>query len=458
MKGIKASLYLLLLYCLTNQYTLAQYNFTLYNMHSIAQSTYANPAIIPDRKINIGLPVISSTYLSLSNSGFKYTDLVKRRADDSLYLDVDNLLNKLAKNNYLTTAIQIDLLSFGFKIKKNYFSFNATEKAIVSLRYPKDFIDFVWNGNGASLGETKNFNFGLNLTHYREYGIGMAREISDKLTVGAKLKYLYGMENVYTKKSDFMLYTDPSTFAITAQSNIEINTSGFDSSSTKNFSFGDYAFKRKNKGMGIDLGGVYSLDEKTSVSASLIDLGFINWKSGVTNHVSKYPDASFTYEGVNTNKVDSSFQKKALDSLSNRFSIVETHESYRTSLSTQFYLGGNYSIIPGINAGALIHGIFFDKQLHLAYSISGNVRVARWLSTSLSYSIVNRSYNNIGFGLAITSPVQFYVVTDNILGVFLPQNTKNLNVRIGINITIGKNKDANGEEAPAVIKPPAPKY
>ncbi len=189
----------------------AQQNLTLYNMEVVPQRMYANPAFFPSySKVNIGLPIISSGYYNLSNSGFKYSDLIRHRADDSLIVDFDNMLSKLKDNNYLTVAVIPDLLSFGFVVKKNnYFSFNISEKVNFRFRYPKGFMEFIGKGNGGVLGQEVKFNFGIDFTHYREYGLGYSRKVNDKLTLGGKLKYLYGMENVWTEKSDISLTTDP---------------------------------------------------------------------------------------------------------------------------------------------------------------------------------------------------------------------------------------------------------
>jgi len=43
---------------------------------------------------------------------------------------------------------------------------------------------------------------------------------------------------------------------------------------------GNYIFN-KNNGVGIDLGAIYKYDEKITLYASIIDLGFIHWGSNV---------------------------------------------------------------------------------------------------------------------------------------------------------------------------------
>jgi outer membrane protein OmpA-like peptidoglycan-associated protein len=431
----------------------AQQDLTMYNMESVPQRLYVNPAFIPtSSNIYIGLPVLSSQYFSLSNSGFKYSDAIKH-SGDSLALDFNNLLSKLAKNNYLSASYRIDLLSFGFKIKKNYFSFNATEKVDVSIRYPKSFMELLWKGNGGVLGQQEDLTFGLNATHYREYGVGYAREINDKLTIGGKVKYLYGMENISTKNFDVSLTTDPTDFAITAKSNININTSGFDNNATSNFNFMDYAFKRKNKGAGIDLGGVYKYNDKFTFSASVVDLGFIKWQNSPNNYQSNNTNGQFTFQGLDLNQVlnsnDSSKNstKVLTDSLAKTFKIDSLHKSYTTMLSTKIYLSANYKLTEKINTGVLFYSQIFDKAIHPGVALSYNQKVGRWLNFSASYSIYNRSYNNFGLGFSLNGPVQFYIVSDNLLGAFFPQNAKNIQLHFGINILIGrksKDKDKDG--------------
>jgi hypothetical protein len=77
--------------------------------------------------------------------------------------------------------------------------------------------------------------------------------------------------------------------------------------------------------------------------------------------------------------------------------------------------------------------------MHNGISLSYVTHLGKVLSASASYSIYNRSYNNFGLGLTVNGgPVQLYIVTDNILGVFIPHKAKNLHLRCGINLTFGR--------------------
>lgn len=450
-KDTKIQFSLLLFFLLSRSVVVGQQNFTLYHMTWVPQRMYANPALLPKPRINIGLPVISSIYLEGGNSGFKYSDLVHHRLeDDSLEFDFSNMLGKLKKNNYLTLGANIDLLSFGFMVKKkNYFSFNATEKAFVRFRYPKDFFEFIWNGNYPSAGETLKFNFGLDFTHYREYGLSYTRIFSDKINVGGRLKYLYGMENIWTQKTDVTLHTNPADFALSASSDIIINTAGLDSASisdpAKKYSFGS-----GNKGFGIDLGATYKLSDQINLSASIVDLGYIRWKNGTQNYVSKNPGASFTYKGQNLNDYISDTTtisegtEYMLDSLEKSFEIEQTSYAYSHALPMHIYLSGDYKISDQQRVSALFYGYYFDKRFHPGISIADISDFGKWFSFIMSYSIYNRSFTNLGAGFRLNLGFfQWYFVSDNVLGLVFPQQAKYVNVRTGINLTFGrKEKDA----------------
>ena len=272
----------------------AQQNLTMYNLSCLQQTqAHLNPALTPSAKINIAiLPLpVSSLYLNVSNSGFKISDLVTQDPAGKTYFDFDNMLTKLSKNNYLSSSMHLDLLTFGFKSKKNYFSLNLSNKVDFRLRYPLDFMNVLINGNGADgiIGVEQKFNFGIDMMHYTDLSIGFNREVIDKkLTLGVKIKYLMGQENIATKKSDVSLTTGTQNFDLTAKSDIAIYTSGVDSNSRvlNNFSPSSYLFNTKNSGFGIDLGANYLINNKWSISASLLDFGFIKWKENTNNYVS----------------------------------------------------------------------------------------------------------------------------------------------------------------------------
>jgi|SRR5690554_369469 len=426
-----------------------QQDLSMYNLNEIPQSNYANPSNQFNGKFYVGIPVLSSMYFSASNSGFAYSDVIRKNGD-SLLLDFNKMIKEIKDENYLSIYSKIDLLSFGLSINEStQIMFNISENAYFRLSYPKDLIRFIYKGNASFEDHTANLkSLGINASHFREYAAGISHQLTDKLRIGGKVKYLYGMENIYTKKSDISIYTDPQTFEIVANSDLTIHTAGIDDVNN-NESVKDYLMGRKNRGLAFDLGGAYTINDKFSVSGSVIDLGFIKWNSFTTSYSN---NGEFSYSGVEVdafgdnsgnNNGNSSFDRVA-DSLEKAMSIDTSHSSYTAPLTTRFYAGVNYNINEVSKASGVIQSEVFQGRFYPSLTLMYYRKMTKWITLGASYSMINRSYNNLGLSINLNpGPVQFYVVSDNLLGVFQPQHSRHLQVRFGINFIVGSNKSNN---------------
>ena len=464
----------------------AQQDLTLMNLTNIQQIQYVNPAFRPQARVNIGFPGLSSIYLNHYNTVFTPKDLFSVDGSTTT-LRVDHLKKMWKKKNDISLSAKIDLLHFGFQFKKkNYISFNITENAFARVTLPGDLLRFPFTGN-ANFDELKDgtldfSGLGIELNHYREYALGFQREWSDKLSVGAKIKYLYGMENVHTKKSNMTWKTDQETYDWTLKGEFAANTSGIYSftdsidgnNEIENEDYKAYALKRKNRGLAFDLGATYDVNEKLTVGASVVDLGFIRWKNDNKNIVTNkgefvfagvdFTDATLVADSVRQDTIDAIFENLQKD-VEDAFTATNNTDAYTTSLLTRFYLSAGYKLYEAKKhsgkAGALVHGEFFRGRVRPSLTLSYTQTLGRMLQASLSYSMSNRDYRNLGVGMSLNfGSLQFYVVTDNIMasklaklktspsddGVVYPYSAKNVHVRTGINFTFGrKNKDKDGD-------------
>ena len=430
-----------------------QDDFTLYNMNLIPQASYVNPAIMPNDQIFIGFPVLGNINLGVSNTGFSYNDLFKATSSSDV---ITQIITKLPKNNYFNFKTNVDLISFGYRSKKMYFYFSATEKVSMQFRYPTDFLKFAWFGNGDLLGQTLNFNFGLEAIHYRNYGLLASRQINNKLLVGARFSYLYGMENIHTALSDISLLTDENTYALTAKSNIEINTSGLSQIDIAKSPYTTYHLGKKNRGFGLDLGGEYKLTNYLTLTASVVNLGYIKWNDDIKNYKSQNPNASYTFDGVNLNQVFSDSAagidntlKGLQDSILNKFKIVENYQPYKTTLPPKIFVGGILKISKNIKASLLIQSYFFDGKPKLAVSAGFTASPLEWVDLGLTYSAYKGNYKNVGLAISLwPGGSNLHLITDNILGAIKYKDAKNLNVRFGFSLVYGKyflNDDMDGD-------------
>jgi hypothetical protein len=427
----------------------AQKNFTLYGLNETAQAHYLNPAFKTKAKFYLSLPIAYQSF-GISNSGFKLNDLLQSRAsDDSLVLNPNNALNKMADLNFLTAEMHNELIAFGFKAKDNYFSFSLTNHLVSNFTYPSDLFRFAIEGNGKSLlGERASLDgLGFNLNSYIEYAFGYNRKVNSKLTIGGRLKLLSGIANVDTRKSKLGITTDATTFDLTIDGAAEVNTSGvkpFYETSTATYNPFKSILNFKNFGMAVDLGATYELNEKFAFNASVLDLGAIKWDTENANFVSN--EVNFKFEGVDLNQYlnDStySFVDAISDTLTKVFDGYENSKSYTSGLYTRFYLGSTYKVSKRFDIGATLYNEFIKKQYRAGLILSGNLKVNNWFAATINYSAYARSFANIGLGFSIKGgPIQWYVISDNILAFMAPQGAKNAHLSTGLNILIGPNKD-----------------
>jgi len=444
----------------------AQHDRTIDLMESIPQSNYTNPSQMPMGKWYFGFPALSSFNFAYSNTAFKYLDAVHHRGliDDSLMLDPQRVLNQMHKRNYIGVDLSEEILSFGFKAAKRklFFNFSVTEKASARFCLPRDMFHLLWKGNGDFVDENKKADFkwfGLNEVHYHEISLGIAKTLSPKFTVGGHVKLLVGLSNVRFRKSDISLYTDGSedlTYDLTGNSNVEVYTSvpgmtiykndtGYNKFDSLKFDFDPKTYFKNfnNKGIAVDLGATFKLNDKFSFSASVLDLGGIKWKTNVQNF--KDPNASVTFDGVDIvsflyqpDSVRNQLIQDMTDSLTKHFDLVESKESYWSPLSTKIFVTGTYTINEKNKIGLLVREDFFNRTAHQSFTATYNRKFASWLYLTVSASYFNRTFTNVGAGLAILGgPFEFYAASDNVMGAIWPENFRNVPIHFGMNFIFG---------------------
>jgi len=446
----------------------AQQGNTFYFMNKVSQTNYLNPAIGSDYDFTIGgiiLPIVGQvpppSYFNYANNGFQFSDLIHEGEGvyaDSLVIDPELFLANLRTANHIRFQTHIDLFHLGFKTKNDaYLSFNITEKINYGLTLPKDLFRMAWYGNNYFRENNEKIvltDLGIRATHYREIAGGFSTEVMDGLYVGGKAKILFGMANIQTKINELTLFTNQNDYGITAVADMTVHANtpipvDYDQDSLQ-FVFDDevmddynplsYPLNFKNPGFALDLGATYEINNDFSAYFSVNDLGFISWNE---NPISMKTDGTFTFRGIEVDFFadDEEFNESMdafTDSILRIFSPDVTDGGYLTWLPTDMYLGGQYHFHEMLDFGALYRLEFYQKSVLQSLTVSANSNLTNWLSAHLSYSIMNNSYSNIGFGLMIRGAMlQYYIVSDNILGAFQPQNTRNLNFRMGCNLVFG---------------------
>ncbi|MCX6230441.1 MAG: DUF5723 family protein [Bacteroidetes bacterium] len=433
----------------------AQDGNTIYFMNSIPQSNYLNPASLPNCNFYLGFPGLSAVGASFEIGNFTYNNMFTRRADDSLIIDKDKLLSSMSDNNKISTDFTEQLFAMGFKIKRNYFSFSVTNKFSTNFNYTKALMTLLLKGNEEYIGKTANLSDSkISLNDYMEFAFGYSREISKKLTLGVRFKYLIGIVNVYTERSNLYLYTDPTTYALTASSDFLIHSSSpFDSLTN----IGDQIKNLKtsnlmdNKGIAFDFGGEYRLNDKFTFGLSVVDLGSITWKSNVKDYVSKKPNTPFLFNGFDINEIfpasgfNSAVMKDIEDSLKETFGITDRKgTSYSAPLKTKLYSSIAFALTPNNRFGLLMRNDFVNNDVNTMVSVSYNRSIGKFFAFTVSNTFVSGNVFNPGAGFNLNiGPFQFYLIGDHFSSLYLA-DMKNFGMQFGINLfVLGRNTQGN---------------
>lgn len=458
----------------------AQQNQTMYYM-GIPQSRFMNPALQTNCNSYFGFPGINSTYLGINNNSVGFEDIIFPGTglySDSLIsilhpsYDIDEFLGKLKSVNRIAPEMYVSLLSFGFTAGENFFFLDVADRMYSSLSVPKDLATLALKGNEDFINSSADLS-GLagSATYFREIGIGFSREFIDDLFIGLKAKLLFGNANVSLQNNGLSLEIDESNlFSHTINADLSLNF-GYPVEVFRNPETGyidslviqepneEMIFNFGNPGFGIDLGAVYNINNRFSVSASVVDLGLIAWKKDVTN---LRVQGTYEFEGVDISSMliagDTSTFEDALDNIKDTLLVIfdpeDTYDPFTTSLPTKVYIGASYQVNENIGFGLLSKTLIENRKLWQSVTISANVQAGGFLATSLSYSITNATYNNIGFGLSLRGgPFQFYFVTDKLFyklsrysiprdgqdptNILLPSNLSSFNFRFGLNLVFG---------------------
>lgn len=449
---MRSCFFLLLIFCLLAPASRAQVETTQYFMTSLPQVVEGNPAFMPKYSFALGLPM-SRVAVMYSNDGFSYNDIT-RVENDKRVLDVEKWQAMLPEKTHTMTAMQADIFRLGLKIGSGgYLSMHSTVRAYTHSMMPKDLVSLITEGTAPYVGKTANISPTMFGVSFWESGIGFSGAITDKMRVGVRLKKLYGLVNLTTEAADVSVSIDDN-YAIDVAADLRVRSSGVNGlSNDADFRVSD---KMENSGWAGDFGITWRVLPRINLAASLVDIGGIKWDNDVYDYTLDKATAKYRFGGFDAKDLlngDTSLEDD-LDSLKKVFTPAESQGSaYTTMMPAKFFLSGTFDVTKSLNVG----GLFFVEQFkdHTATGISASVNknFGRILSTSLSYTFSNRSYNNLGAGISLNlTPVQVYLVGDNLLGMPISlastgymnefvNSTQVFNLRFGINFVLGWKKD-----------------
>lgn len=418
-------------------------------------NTYFSMPILGNSNIKAESNVGLSTFLyPSSNSEYKLTTFLDPAINTNKFLD------KLDNNNKISSDINLQIISAGKFMFNGYATLDIGLKSQISASIPKDLFKFIKYGmepTGMTVYELNNF--GASSKAYLEIALGYSRQITERLRVGAKTKFLIGAAyaNIDYKNMTLKLSEEKWDIAANGTAKMSVPSLGFKTElkNEKNKVTGIQSegnISPCGGGLAFDLGATYKVIDELEVSAAILDLGFIKW-----NNISKATsDSEYTFNGfenIATNTDDEYYEEQKIETqldnlgkdLKNVFVIYTDNKktSTTTALTATINIGAKYTT-PFYDR--LSFGFLSSTRIANRYSNSegrfyANVNPTSWLGASVNYAISSfgsslgwiLNFYTKGFNLFIGSDNQFFKVSPQ----FIPVKRINANIAIGINFPLG---------------------
>jgi hypothetical protein len=422
----------------------AQQELGLNFSRQIWQANYTNPAyVVEGSKGHLALP---SFYFG------EYNNIKKFNLNNNQF-STATLYGSAASFNVLSLGLNSDLVDFGFRVKRAYFSYKFSVKSDYYIGLPKDLFGLAAFGNARYIGKEVQIGPDLDFSAYAESSIGTAYDINDDLTVGAKINIYNGIYNVSTTRNTASIYTDPDIYQLALKTDYQVNASGFDldklGDDISDVVTGDGditdilpsgRLSRGNRGLGIDLGASYRVNDKIRVGASIVNLGSITWKKSVSSYIN---NGNYEFNGVDVKQIfqgDSISFANIQDSLTGSFLFKANNiSSYKTTLPSRMYFSGTYQLNPKVQLSALLNIMNYHGNFMPAAAIGANYNIKQIWSIGATYAVRKNDFTNLGLNTMLRlGPLQAYLNLDNVLGTFVPSQIGNSNVRLGVNFIFGK--------------------
>lgn len=475
----------------------AQFLRTSYFMEGTHYRQQLNPALTPTKGY-INIPVIGSVNATVGSTSLGYQDIMDIIDDGGDFYTKPDFMGRLKDKNNLNVNFSTEILSAGWYKGKNFWSFNVGLRADIGANLTKDLFNFLnevdeientWNNNEFNVGSQQ-----LNIQAYTEIGLGLSRQINNRLTVGGRVKVLLGIGNLEMKiKQAYMKANLPNETRINEIANtqftanwqnevtnlkneinnynakLEVDASlessfkGLELPENENGYIDDLDFDAGKMGLagygvGIDLGASYKILDNLTVSASVLDLGFVSWSKGSTkmatatgniamdgkDYVKRFDNVSSVEEAQRVLNDFTTESNDFLNSVGNgdvlnydmlKMKSEDATKSRKSSLAATLVVGAEYGFFNNkLAVGALSTTRFVQPEALTELTFSANYRPKSWFNMAVSYSVIQSAGKSFGLGLKL-GPL--FLGTDY---MFLGKNSNSVNGFVGVSIPLGGRK------------------
>ncbi|MEO9511988.1 MAG: DUF5723 family protein [Flavobacteriaceae bacterium] len=454
----------------------------LYDFYEIPQALMVNPGVKTLENWHTGVPFISGLAFQAASSGVTVNDLFANDGIDFTAKVQEKVLDVMTKGDDFSTTSQIEGFNVGFRGKNrhnDYYSFGIYGETDIIVYWPQDLAILAFEGNG---GENIGRSFDLSHLNLRGemvnvFHFGVNRKVSNTLTVGARAKlYSSIFEFKSTKNTGTFSTTEgvDNIYANTIVADMELQTSGVEGildildedTSTTQKDLASLFAKRVllggNLGLGFDAGFTYKLNPQTTITGSILDVGFMYHSTDIKNYTLK---GSASNEGIEVILPDDitnlgvDLWQEVIDDIEVSVPFDDNDQGYiswrpiKVYGSIRFNFGQQEvsnkncgceinEVGGGVNSNFYNNGVggqlfLLKRPRGIQAALTGfyQKRLGKAFSIKTTYTVDKYSLSNVGLGLSLQAgPVNFYILGDNLASYQNIADSQYASLQFGFNI------------------------
>ncbi len=429
-----------------------------------------NPAFAPQSGY-VQIPVVGNFAAGLSGNLELNTFLYPMNGQLYTFLNknvsVEQFESALARNPYMDVNTGLNLINFGFKAGKGFWTVDMGVMLNVDVDMPRDLFLFMKKGTGTS-GTYNVGRINANMAASVQAAVGYSRDLSDLvpgLRAGAKLRAILPVAYAGMNFHNASLTTSPERWLVTTDVSLNTAVKGMEILDSEGQIAPSFEGTPGLTGFGfsVDLGAEYKLEfdgfiNGVSVSAAVTDLGAVSYKNAqmyVANGTMDWTGLAISLEEGAMNDAMADLKEEAAK-------LLEFRKAGSSSLSTStlpnFYLGAEMPFMNNkMSVGALYSARKSYTHVRNELTLSYNVTPLNWLSAGINYSFLNVT-KTMGLVLELTpkSGLAFFAGLDYLplswakapegLGLSKLPMSLRVNAQFGLAVTFG-GKDKKAADA-----------
>ena len=418
-----------------------------------------NPSFMGDQAY-VSLPILGNLNMHISSNvglaNFVYPSKDGNNMITFLHPDVtaDEFNSSLNDVNRMNFGVDLSLMSVGFLAFGGYNTLDIGLHSAFGVNIPRDMFLFM-----KDMGHEKYSvsNLDIYTRNYIDFALGHSHKVTEDLTIGARLKLLFGAAYAELLMEQMEMELNDSQWIINAKGHAAV-AAGFKFTTDENGvvdGIGDIQTGMTGFGLGLDLGATYDLSNVLTkgliVSASVNDISYMSWKNVAKAGIN--PDAPYVFDGFEELGVTTEGDENgsALDQigedLNDFFALKDMGVAKKNEMiGATLNIGVEYKMpfYNKMSVGALFSNRF-DKITPLTKgALMLNISPVKVLDFALSGNVSNYGW---GWGAMLNlhcTGLNLFVAADSFMGKvskqYIPLGKTNTAFSFGINIPFGKRR------------------